>query len=56
MNKWELIEKQIENLEEEMIGTPNKKVLKVLNWLYDNQMLSFSGKTLTNYFEKKTKR
>ena len=49
---YRLLEEKMFNLDETVIGVRVKEIQKILDWLDDNQMLSFKGKQLTNYHYK----
>ena len=53
---WKLIDAKIENLEEEAIGVNDHDIMKVLDWLNDNQMLSSQGKIFSDAFYRECKR
>jgi len=49
---FKLMEEKMYNLGETVIGVRVKDVQKILDWLNDNQMLSFTGKQLADYHYK----
>ena len=52
---WLKTEALIENLEEEALGINDKDLIKILDWLYDEQMLSNKGREFLNDFYNYTK-
>ena len=52
MVNYKLMEEKMYNLDETVIGVRVKDIQKILDWLNDNQMLSFTGKQFSDYHYK----
>lgn len=44
-----LLEEKMFNLDETVMGVRVKDIQKILDWMNDNQMLSYAGKRLSDF-------